>query len=418
MSMQPPKTRRRPHEHAVAERRRGERRVASLHVKVDMRRGKDRRKGHRWTTGRAERARYVLPETGGLPASRMAADLVGEAFERMAASWRHDVGDGISVEEACGLREALVTAIGRHDRGEAPDAQLQSVAGRRLLELVRREIIREWCNCAVRPLARDMLDALDAIESVAAAIEPDRAQEFANQLSGPDGMELVVEVAHDLRSPLTSILFLAETLQRQTSGDLNELQHRQLGLIYSAALGLSEIASNVVEIARGGSQLAEDEPTPFSVTEILESVLDIVRPMAEEKKLAIRLNPPATDHRLGHPVALSRVLLNLTTNALKFTEEGFVEIVARENGPTLIEFSVRDSGPGISSDAHHTLYSPFRLTKQGDHKAFSSTGLGLALCRRLVQAMGSELQYESKRGWGTRFHFELTLEPLDTPQVG
>ena len=418
MDMQPPKPQRHPHQHAVAERRRGERRVASLHVKVDMRRGKDRRKGHRWTAGRGERARYVSPKTGGLPALQTAADLVGEAFERMAASWRRDVGDGISVEEECRLREALMTAIERHDRGEAPDPQLQSVAGRRLLELVRREIVREWCNCAVRPLVGDMLDALDAIESVGAAIELDRTREFANQLSGPDGMELVVEVAHDLRSPLTSILFLAETLQRQTSGDLNELQHRQLGLIYSAGLGLSEMASNLLELARGGSRLAEDEPTPFSVTEILESVLDVVRPMAEEKALMIRHNPPAADHRLGHPVALSRVLLNLTTNALKFTDEGFVEIVARENGPTLVEFSVRDTGPGIGSDAHHTLYSPFRRTKHGDRHAFSSTGLGLALCRRLVQAMGSELQFESKRGWGTRFHFELTLEPLDAPQVG
>ena len=260
-----------------------------------------------------------------------AADLVGEAFERMAASWRRDVGDGISVEEECRLREALMTAIERHDRGEAPDPQLQSVAGRRLLELVRREIVREWCNCAVRPLVGDMLDALDAIESVGAAIELDRTREFANQLSGPDGMELVVEVAHDLRSPLTSILFLAETLQRQTSGDLNELQHRQLGLIYSAGLGLSEMASNLLELARGGSRLAEDEPTPFSVTEILESVLDVVRPMAEEKELMIRHNPPAADHRLGHPVALSRVLLNLPTNALKVTDEGCVDIVARES---------------------------------------------------------------------------------------
>ena len=418
MGMQPPKARQHPHEHAVAERRRGERRVASALVEVNRRRGKDRRKGHRWTTGRAKRAKYVSPQTGGFPALQTTADLVGEAFERMAASWRRDVGDSISVEEARGLGEALVTAIERHDRGEAPDPKLQSIAGRRLLELVRREIVREWRSCPVRPLAEDMLDTLEAIESVGAAIEPDRAGEFANQLSGPDGMELVVEVAHDLRSPLTSILFLAEILQRQTSGDLNDLQHRQLGLIYSAALGLSEIASNVVEIARGGSQLAEDEPTPFSVTEILESVRDIVRPMAEEKKLAIRLNPPTADHRLGHPVALSRVLLNLTTNALKFTEEGFVEIVVRENGPSLVEFSVRDSGPGISSDAHRTLYFPFHRTKQGDRHAFSSTGLGLALCRRLVQAMGSELQYESKRGWGTRFHFELTLEPLDTPQVG
>ena len=285
MSIPSQESRRHTNQRQLVERRRVERRVASLHVKVDRRRGKDRRKGHRWTTGL-------------------------------------------------------------------------------------------------------------------------------------DGMELVVEVAHDLRSPLTSILFLAETLQRRTSGDLNELQHRQLGLIYSAALSLSELASNVVEIARGGSQLAEDEPTPFSVTEILESVLDIVRPMAEEKELAIRLNPPAADHRLGHPVALSRVLLNLTTNALKFTQKGFVEIVARDNGSSLVEFAVRDTGPGIGSDAHDTLYSLFRRPKQGDRHAFSSTGLGLALCRRLVQALGSELQYESKPGWGTRFHFELTLEPLDAPQVG
>ncbi len=164
MGMQPPKAQRHPHEHAVAERRRGERRVASLHVKVDMRRGKDRRKRHRWTTGRVERARYVSPEAEGLLASQTAADLVGETLKRMAASWRRDVGDSISVKEACGLREALVTAIERHDRGEAPDPQLQSVAGRRLLELVRREIVREWCTCAVRPSAGDMLDALDAME--------------------------------------------------------------------------------------------------------------------------------------------------------------------------------------------------------------------------------------------------------------
>ena len=77
------------------------------------------------------------------------------------------------------------------------------------------------------------------MERVRARIEADAAQHFASRLAGPDGLELVVEVAHDLRSPITSILFLAETLHNAQSGPINPVQERQLGLIYSAAFGLS-----------------------------------------------------------------------------------------------------------------------------------------------------------------------------------
>jgi len=237
--------------------------------------------------------------------------------------------------------------------------------------------------------------------------------EFAEQLSSHKGLELVVEVAHDLRSPLTSILFLAETLQRGQSGRVNDLQHRQLGLIYSAALGLSTLASNVMELARGGTRLADDHPAPFSVADVLESVGDIVRPMAEEKGLAVRLLPPVPDHRLGPAQALSRVLLNLTTNAIKFTEEGVVELVAKSQQGDAVEFSVRDTGRGINPDTIETLFMPFRPGHEGSRLAFSGTGLGLALCRKLVQAMGSELRYETNPDWGTRFYFELGLPPAE-----
>src|SRR5881409_500803 len=106
--------------------------------------------------------------------------------------------------------------------------------------------------------------------------EPDN---LAACLSSPGGLELVVEMAHYLRSPLTSILFLAEALQRGQSGCVTELQRRQLGLIYGAALGLSSVASDVIELARGGDQLAEKEAVPFSVTALLGSVRDIVWPI-------------------------------------------------------------------------------------------------------------------------------------------
>ena len=105
------------------------------------------------------------------------------------------------------------------------------------------------------------------------------------------------------------------------------------------------------------------------------------------------------------------MLLNLTTNALKFTDEGFVEIVARAKSPTRVEFSVRDTGNGIAREVLKTLYRPFRRSPSGDRYSFSGTGLGLSICRRLVEAMGSELQLETDPNWGTRFFFELELRP-------
>ncbi len=219
-----------------------------------------------------------------------------------------------------------------------------------------------------------------------------------------------MDVAHDLRSPLTSILVLAETLQRGQSGDVNEVQRRQLGLIYTAALGLSSVASDIIEFTQGGEQLVEQEPVPFSVTAMLESVRDIVRPIAEEKHLTVRLLAPTNDERLGHPVALSRILLNLTTNALKFTDEGYVEIVAQEfPAATRLEFAVRDSGRGIPPDKVTTLFQPLRKESGRRGQLFSQTGLGLTICRRLAAAMKSELKVESRIGWGTRFYFTLDL---------
>jgi len=161
----------------------------------------------------------------------------------------------------------------------------------------------------------------------------------------------------------------------------------------------------------------EREPVPLSVTAVLEAVCDIVHPMAEEKQLAVRLLPPSMNERLGHPVALSRVLLNLTTNALKFTDEGYVEIVTQEIGENRVEFAVRDSGKGIDAAVVTTLFQPLRVAPGGRRgQTFSQTGLGLTICRKLVEAMGSELQVETRAGWGTRFYFEIDMPPCPSPR--
>jgi signal transduction histidine kinase len=348
---------------------------------------------------------------GGQPGPALRA-----AAERVLAGWNNERGDAINVGEAADTMQWVVRAVesawaGDPIAGEMPKA---TVLARRLVQLIRAELLAAPEDAVIAPAPTVLLAILRAIEQVRVALEPDWSEYFASRLSGPDGLELVVDVAHDMRSPLTSVLFLAETLQRGQSGEINEVQRRQLGLIYSAALGLSSMAADVIELARGSDQLVEKEPAPFSVTAIMESVRDIVRPIAEEKGLTISLIPPASDNRTGRSQALSRVLLNLTTNALKFTDEGFVELAARLSGLALMEFSVKDTGHGISAEAMSNLFQPFRRTQARTGRSgyyFSGTGLGLAMCRKLVEALGSELKFETSPEHGTRFFFELDLPP-------
>jgi signal transduction histidine kinase len=331
----------------------------------------------------------------------------------VAATLREDAN---SIEEVGTVTTQLVEALEARVRGEPIPEIRKNRLARRLLDLLRRHFVRTAVSRLGAADPSRVVGYLAAFEDFSEVLEPAWDQRFTDRLSGPDGLELVVEVAHDLRSPLTSILFLAETLQRARSGPVSPLQQRQLGLIYSAAFGLSSVASDVIELARGGDRLVDLEALPFSVTDIFESVRDIVQPIAEEKGLEVRVTPPIQSARIGHPVALSRILLNLTTNALKFTDQGYVEMVAAEVGATGIEVSVRDSGRGIPPASMAMLFEPFRRRQKDRDYAFSGSGLGLSICRKLVEAMGGELKVETGPT-GTRFYFTLELPHVDSGAI-
>ncbi len=346
-------------------------------------------------------------------------DALHEAVLWTQAEWAQAIEHASSADEVSALLAQLSHAIRAEASGERGDLSIppRTPLSRQLLGMIRGSFL-DRVQALQSVDSGQLVRLLQAIEVVGRGLEADWSQHFADRLSAPDGLELVVEVAHDLRSPLTSILFLAETLQRGRSGPVNQVQERQLGLIYSAAFGLSSVASDVIELARGGDRLVDLDPIPFSVTDILESVRDIVQPIAEEKSLAVRLTSPEADFRIGHPVALSRVLLNLTTNALKFTAEGSVEVIARQTGARRLEFSVRDTGRGIPPQSMATLFEPFRRRQKSGEYAFSGSGLGLSICRKLVEAMGSSLEVETTMGTGTRFFFELELPLAGEGQFG
>lgn len=227
----------------------------------------------------------------------------------------------------------------------------------------------------------------------------------------PDPFRLLVGFAHDLRSPLTSILFLAEALQRGRSGPVNETQSRELGIIYTAALEMVCMANDVVDLALGCRRLAERAPEPFSVSGLLASVRDIVRPMAEKKRLDLRCRTAGVDSRLGYPVAISRILLNLTANAVRFTEKGYVELGARPSRAGRLEFCVRDTGVGIDPGFLRSLAAR-RHPRGNEGHHLRAAGLGLSICCELLGAMGSELRVQTQPGRGSRFSFELELPPI------
>src|SRR5690242_10324049 len=225
--------------------------------------------------------------------------------------------------------------------------------------------------------------------------------EAERALRGARALELVVELAHDLRSPVAAILALTDLLEGGVDANpLSQGQRRQLGLIRSAALSLTTTASDVMALARRGGGLVGAQPMPFSIDAVLREVQAMLVPIAEQRGLDLVIRTSGRNERVGHPRAVGRVLLNLATNALRYTQEGRVELSVRPRSGTRVVFSVADTGPGLP---------PEGSLQSGGQPAFSTSGLGLTICRRVLNELDSTLKCESTRGVGTRFWFELEL---------
>jgi signal transduction histidine kinase len=193
------------------------------------------------------------------------------------------------------------------------------------------------------------------------------------------------------------------------------MQERHLGLVYSAAFGLSAMASDMMELARGGARLIDAGPVAFSIADVLHSVRDVVQPIAEEKGLSLRFSGPPNDVRIGHPAAISRVLLNLVTNALKFTNNGTVTVVAEDGEGGRVCFRVEDTGRGMPSGVATRITEVFaRPLATGDY-AFSSAGLGVAICRKLVDTMKGTLTIAPALPLGTVVEVHLSLPEAHHP---
>ncbi|MES2859166.1 MAG: ATP-binding protein, partial [Pseudomonadota bacterium] len=230
-------------------------------------------------------------------------------------------------------------------------------------------------------------------------------------------------MSHELRTPLNSIIGFTGILLQSLAGPLNAEQAKQLGMVRGSARHLLELINDVLDISRIEAGQLEIHPAPLDLALLVERVMASVGPQAAAKKLTLETVLPAAPlGMVGDRRRIEQVLLNLVSNAIKFTERGSVTLTvdapasAAEAGtPQLIRMHVADSGIGISDDDLRDLFLPFRQVDSGLTRSHEGTGLGLAICSRLVALMGGSISVASAPGKGSTFSVTLPASGASNP---
>jgi signal transduction histidine kinase/ActR/RegA family two-component response regulator len=241
----------------------------------------------------------------------------------------------------------------------------------------------------------------------------ERAEAASNAKS-----EFLATMSHEIRTPMNGIMGMLQVLQHSP---LTLDQRAQVEIAAGSADMLMRLLNDILDFSKIESGKLEFESIPFSLPPTITEVAAVLRARAAEKRLELSLSlpPDLPDHVVGDAIRLKQVLLNLTGNAIKFTETGRIEIsvalVRRDARVATLRFAVRDTGIGMTTTTQTKLFQVF---SQGDStmtRRFGGSGLGLAISQRLVNRMGGHITVQSHPGEGSIFAFELTLPLGEAP---
>jgi PAS domain S-box-containing protein len=223
--------------------------------------------------------------------------------------------------------------------------------------------------------------------------------------------EFLSTMSHELRTPLNSIVGFTGILLKGLAGPLNPEQHKQLALVQSSARHLLALINDLLDLSRIESGRIELQREPFDFAEVVAEVAAFLQPVVAQKPVALRHEcaPPALP-LVGDRRRSLQVLLNLATNAVKFTEHGEVALAARLEAGRLV-VTVRDTGIGIRPDQMTHLFEAFRQLDATARRHYEGTGLGLHLSKKLLDLLGGTIAVESAPGAGSTFTFTLPLSP-------
>jgi signal transduction histidine kinase len=224
--------------------------------------------------------------------------------------------------------------------------------------------------------------------------------------------EFLANMSHELRTPLNAIIGFSEVLSERMFGEINEKQAEYISDILQSGQHLLHLINDILDLSKIEAGRMELELSDFDLRGTIENTLILVRERAQRRGIALACT---IDERLGNIRAderkVKQVLLNLLSNALKFTPEGGRIDVQGSARDESAEISVTDTGIGIAPEDQETVFEEFRQVGTASKKV-EGTGLGLAISRKFIELHGGKIWVTSKVGRGSTFSFTLPLQRL------